>query len=57
MASLPPVLRAWRWLGIAATPFAPLLLRERAARGKEERARMTERLGTAGKARPDGRLI
>ena len=32
----------WAW---RATPFAPLLLRERAARGKEDRARMAERLG------------
>ena len=45
MAALPLGLRAWRWLGMAATPLAPLLLAERAARGKEERARMHERLG------------
>ena len=57
MAALPLGLRAWRWLGIAVTPLAPLLLGERAARGKEERARMQERLGTAGLPRPDGRLI
>jgi 3-deoxy-D-manno-octulosonic-acid transferase len=57
MAALPLGLRAWRWLGIAATPLAPLLLGERAARGKEERARMQERLGTASLPRPEGRLI
>jgi 3-deoxy-D-manno-octulosonic-acid transferase len=57
MAALPLGLRAWRWLGIAATPFAPLLLGRRAARGKEERARMQERLGVASKPRPEGRLI
>jgi 3-deoxy-D-manno-octulosonic-acid transferase len=52
-----PVLTAWRWLTWLASPAAPLLLRERAARGKEDRARMMERLGIAGKPRPDGRLI
>jgi 3-deoxy-D-manno-octulosonic-acid transferase len=57
MAALPLGLRAWRWLGMAATPLAPLLLAERAARGKEERARMHERLGAASLPRPEGRLI
>jgi 3-deoxy-D-manno-octulosonic-acid transferase len=57
MAGLPLGIHAWRWLGIAATPFAPLLLRERAARGKEDRARMSERLGAASLPRPEGRLI
>jgi 3-deoxy-D-manno-octulosonic-acid transferase len=57
MASLPLGLRAWRWFGMAATPFAPLLLSERAARGKEERARIGERLGIGGKKRPAGRLV
>ena len=56
-ARLPLGIRAWRWLGIAVTPLAPLLLRERAARGKEDRARMGERLGIASAARPEGRLI
>ena len=56
-ARLPFGLHAWRWLGIAATPFAPLLLRQRAARGKEDPLRMPERLGQAGVARPQGRLI
>ena len=41
----------------AASPFARLLLRQRAARGKEDWTRMNERLGVAGCARPDGRLI
>jgi 3-deoxy-D-manno-octulosonic-acid transferase len=57
MAGLPLGLHAWRWLGIAVTPLAPLLLRERAARGKEDIARMGERLGIASAPRPDGRLI
>jgi 3-deoxy-D-manno-octulosonic-acid transferase len=57
MAALPLGLRAWRWLGMAVTPLAPLLLSERAARGKEERARMQERLGAPGLPRPAGRLI
>jgi len=57
MARLPLGLHAWRWLGIAVTPLTPLLLRERAARGKEDSARMGERLGTASAARPDGRLV
>jgi 3-deoxy-D-manno-octulosonic-acid transferase len=57
MARLPLGIYVWRWLGMAVTPFAPLLLRERAARGKEDRARMGERLGMPSAPRPDGRLI
>jgi 3-deoxy-D-manno-octulosonic-acid transferase len=57
MARLPLGIHAWRWLGIAVTPLAPLLLRERAARGKEDRARMGERLGVPSAARPAGRLV
>lgn len=57
MARLPLGILAWRWLGIAVTPLTPLLLRERAARGKEDSARMSERLGIASAARPEGRLI
>jgi len=38
-------------------PFAPALLRRRAARGKEDAARLGERLGHAGVARPDGGLV
>jgi 3-deoxy-D-manno-octulosonic-acid transferase len=47
----------WRTLLAAASPFAPLYLRHRAARGKEDPARMKERLGIAGMARTPGRLI
>lgn len=50
-------LAAWRLLTTLATPLAPLLLRQRAARGKEEPARMAERLGNAVLPRPGGRLI
>ncbi len=50
-------LAAWRLLAGLAAPLAPLLLRQRAARGKEDRARLNERLGIAGMARPDGKLI
>jgi 3-deoxy-D-manno-octulosonic-acid transferase len=37
--------------------MAPALLRRRAARGKEDPARLTERLGAASRARPEGKLI
>ena len=54
---LPLGLLAWRAMSLAAQPFAPLLLSQRAARGKEDRARMKERLGVAGRTRPNGRLV
>lgn len=38
-------------------PFAPLVLRSRARRGKEDLARIGERLGRAGRARPPGPLV
>ena len=50
-------LTAWRLATRLLTPLAPLLLRQRAARGKEDWARFNERLGIAGLARPQGRLI
>ncbi len=55
--NLPAGLLAWRGLSAAIAPFAPLLLSQRAARGKEDRARLNERLGIAGLPRPEGRLI
>ena len=55
--SLPPGLRLWRVFTAAASPFAGLLLSQRAARGKEDRARLNERLGIASLARPAGRLV
>ena len=50
-------LAAWRLLAGLAAPFTPLLLSQRAARGKEDRARSRERLGYSTTARPEGRLI
>lgn len=38
-------------------PLAPALLRRRAARGKEDAARLNERLGRAGLPRPEGDLV
>jgi 3-deoxy-D-manno-octulosonic-acid transferase len=38
-------------------PFAPALLRRRAARGKEDAARLRERLGQASVPRPEGGLV
>ena len=40
-----------------AEPFAPWLLSRRAKRGKEDPARLGERLGRASAARPEGALI
>jgi 3-deoxy-D-manno-octulosonic-acid transferase len=53
----PLVLTGWRLLAGLAAPFAPLLLRQRAARGKEDPDRVTERLGVAGLPRPSGKLV
>jgi 3-deoxy-D-manno-octulosonic-acid transferase len=50
-------LTGWRLATRLLTPVAPLLLRQRAARGKEDWTRLNERLGIAGIARPGGRLI
>jgi len=55
--SLPFGLRAWRVLTGMASPFARLLLRRRATRDKEDWTRLNERLGMAGLARPEGRLV
>ena len=55
--SLPLGLAAWRLLTWALSPLARPLLRQRAGRGKEDWARVNERLGLSGLPRPDGRLI
>ncbi|CAH0255474.1 3-deoxy-D-manno-octulosonic acid transferase [Roseomonas sp. CECT 9278] len=47
---------AWRWSAAALAPVLPLHLRRRAARGKEDPARLAERYGH-GAARPPGRLV
>jgi 3-deoxy-D-manno-octulosonic-acid transferase len=54
---VPLGLVGWRLFAKAASPFARLVLKQRGARGKEDWMRMNERLGVAGLARPDGRLI
>jgi 3-deoxy-D-manno-octulosonic-acid transferase len=50
-------LKGWRLFTSLASPFARLVLNQRAARGKEDWTRMNERLGVAGLARPAGKLI
>ena len=47
----------YRLASWALGPAAHLVLARRAARGKEDRARLGERWGRAGLARPDGKLI
>ncbi|HVP83279.1 MAG TPA: 3-deoxy-D-manno-octulosonic acid transferase [Rhizomicrobium sp.] len=50
-------LRAYRSATAVLSPAAKLVLRERAARGKEDLERLNERLGVATAKRPDGTLI
>jgi 3-deoxy-D-manno-octulosonic-acid transferase len=57
MKGLPAPLRAYRLFSHAAAPFLSLLLRRRLKRGKEDAARLGERLGHATHPRPAGRLI
>ncbi|HEY1632037.1 MAG TPA: 3-deoxy-D-manno-octulosonic acid transferase [Rhizomicrobium sp.] len=47
----------YRTATAALAPVVPLLLRSRLKRGKEDAARLGERLGHAGTSRPDGQLI
>ena len=54
--SLPASLLAYRTAMAAIEPFAPLALTARARRGREDRARLPERLGHAGALRPAGPL-
>ena len=54
MSALLPVYRAATRL---LTPAAPLLLKYRLGRGKEEAARLHERLGQPGLLRPHGPLV
>ena len=55
--TVPLGLQGWRLFTRAASPFARLVLSRRATRGKEDLARMNERLGIAATPRPEGRLI
>jgi 3-deoxy-D-manno-octulosonic-acid transferase len=57
MARLPFGLLIWRYALAAFSPAVPLLLQQRAARGKEDRTRAGERLGIASIARPEGDVI
>ena len=47
----------YRWAGVAAYPAVSTLVSLRAARGKEERARKSERYGYASAPRPEGPLV
>ncbi len=55
--SLPFSLALYRAATTALTPVAPALLRRRAAKGKEDPARLNERLGKPAIPRPDGVLV
>ena len=57
MRRLHPLLLAYRLAWALARPLLPLLLARRQARGKEDAARLGERQGLAGLARPPGRLV
>lgn len=50
-------LSAYRAATALLEPMAPALLRARARRGKEDPARLPERLGVSTAARPEGRLV
>lgn len=50
-------LAAYGWTGLAAYPAVSAFVMLRAARGKEERARKSERYGYPSAARPEGPLI
>jgi 3-deoxy-D-manno-octulosonic-acid transferase len=50
-------LTAYRAVTTLLEPLAPALLRRRAEAGKEDPARLAERLGRPGAARPDGPLV
>ena len=57
MPPTPFALLAYRYATMALAPVVPLALQRRAARGKEERGRIRERLGHAGQPRPAGQLV
>jgi len=47
----------YRLAGIAIRPVAPLFLSWRVSKGKEDRTRLGERYGRAGRERPPGRMV
>ena len=47
----------YRLAGIAIRPVTPLILSWRVSKGKEDRSRLGERYGRAGRERPPGRLV
>jgi 3-deoxy-D-manno-octulosonic-acid transferase len=51
------ILGAYRGLSTLAPPALKLLLKRRLARGKEDAARLGERMGIAARARPEGGLV
>jgi 3-deoxy-D-manno-octulosonic-acid transferase len=51
------ILGAYRGLSTLAPPILRALLMRRLARGKEDAARLGERMGMAARARPEGRLV
>ena len=51
------LLTLYRVATVALAPFAGALLSWRATQGKEDPARLEERLGRASRERPTGRLI
>jgi len=51
------ILGAYRSISTLAPPVLRALLRRRLARGKEDAARLPERMGEASRARPAGRLV
>jgi 3-deoxy-D-manno-octulosonic-acid transferase len=57
MSSSPIGIRVYRWATIAFSPAAPLLLRRRGMRGKEDKNRVAERQGIASASRPEGKLV
>jgi len=57
MSGRPASLGLYRLLTAMAEPFAPVVLRRRARRGKEDPTRLAERLGRATVPRPDGPVI
>jgi 3-deoxy-D-manno-octulosonic-acid transferase len=54
---LPMTLRVYQALSAAAVPLVPAVMRRRLNQGKEDAARINERRGLSGEARPHGPLV